>query len=74
MSERVSIIIEKDGNPLVVLKPVRAKVKRRRKKSAAAHKAFLSAAGGWKDLVDTDKFLSENYTSRRRSLRPHVEL
>jgi hypothetical protein len=72
--ERISIVVEKDGEALVVLKPVRPKVKRRRKKSAAAHKAFLSAAGSWKDIVDTDKFLADNRASRDISTRPHVKL
>ena len=71
--ERISIVVEKDGEALVVLKPVRPKVKRRRKKSAAAHKAFLAAAGSWKD-IDTDKFLADNQASRDISTRPHVEL
>ncbi|HZQ09452.1 MAG TPA: type II toxin-antitoxin system prevent-host-death family antitoxin [Anaerolineae bacterium] len=72
--EHISIVVEKDGEPLAVLKPVRPKSKRRGKKSAAARKAFLAAAGSWRDVVDTDKFLADNYESRRLSTRPHVEL
>jgi len=62
-SERISIIVEKDGEEVAVLRPARPKAKRRRKKSAAARKAFLSAAGSWKD-IDTDKFLADNRASR----------
>lgn len=71
--ERISIVVEKDGEALVVLKPVRPKTKRPRKKSAAAKKAFLAAAGSWKD-IDTDKFLVNNRASRNISTRPPVEL
>lgn len=72
-TERISIVVEKDGEELAVLRPARTKAKRRRKKSAAARKAFLSAAGSWKDIVDTDKFLRDNRASRDISTRPHVE-
>ncbi len=72
-TERISIVVEKDGEELAVLRPARTKAKRRRKKSAAARKAFLSAAGSWKD-IDTDAFLAENRKSRDLSNRPHVEL
>lgn len=71
--ERIVIVVEKDGEPIAVLKPVRATTKRRRRKSAAARKAFLAAAGSWKD-IDTDKFLRDNRESRNISTRPHVEL
>lgn len=72
-TERISIVVEQDGKELAVLRPARAKAKRRRKKSAAARKAFLSAAGSWKD-IDTDTFLDANRKSRDLSYRPHVEL
>ena len=36
--------------------------------------AFLRSFGGWKDLVDTDKFIEDNNESRRRSIKPPVDL
>lgn len=71
--ERINIVVERDGEPIAVVKPVRHRAKRPRKKSAAAHKAFLAAAGSWKD-IETDKFLTNNRASRNISTRPHVEL
>jgi hypothetical protein len=41
--------------------------------SAADIAAFRSAAGSWKD-VDVDKFLADNYESRRISTSDRVEL
>ena len=45
-----------------------------RVKTAADRKAFLSSAGGWRDLVDTDQLVADIYESRRLSSRPPVEL
>jgi len=36
--------------------------------------AFLASAGGWKDLVDTDRLVADIYESRRNSSRPPVDL
>lgn len=44
-----------------------------RKKTAADHEAFRSAAGSWSD-VDVDTCLRENAESRQLSTRPPVEL
>ena len=43
-------------------------------RTQADHEAFLSSAGGWAGLVDTEKFIKENYEQRNRSIRPPVEL
>lgn len=54
--------------------PVPKKAKRRRGKTKADYEAFLSSAGAWKDLVDSDKLIADIYESRRHSSRPPVEL
>lgn len=36
--------------------------------------AFRSAAGGWKEIVDVDKFLKDIYKSRDISVHPPVKL
>ena len=35
---------------------------------------FLSAAGGWKDLLDCEQFLKDVYESRKIHTRPAVKL
>ena len=45
-----------------------------KKRSAADLEAFLSSAGGWKDLVDTEKLKRDIAESRARSSRPPVTL
>lgn len=35
---------------------------------------FLSAAGGWKDLLDCEQFLKDVYESRKIHTRPEVKL
>jgi hypothetical protein len=42
--------------------------------SSADRDAFLSTAGGWKDLVDTDKLIENIYESRSISSRPPIQL
>ena len=73
--ERASVVVERAGSPIAVVKPVpAAKAPRpRREKTAADREAFLSSAGAWKD-VDTDKLISDIYEGRRISDRPPVEL
>ena len=72
--ERKSIVVEEKGNALAVLKPARARRGGRRKKTAADYKAFLESAGGWKDLVDTEKLKRDIYESRSISSRPPITL
>lgn len=45
-----------------------------RRKSQADIDAFLSAAGGWKDLVDTEKLKQDLAESRAHSSRPPIDL
>ena len=70
------VVVEGAGGEVAVFKPapVRKSRRRGRKITAADHAAFLSAAGGWQGLVDTDQLIEDIYESRRMSSRPPVEL
>lgn len=62
------VVIER-GADRVVMQPVAGAARRRRArraKSAADVNAFLSSAGGWRD-VDIASFLRENTLNRARS-------
>lgn len=61
------IIIERKGKPMVKISRVE------NPKTEADLKAFVDAAGSWKDM-DTDKFISGNYKRRQQSSRPPVKL
>ncbi|HTE86077.1 MAG TPA: hypothetical protein VK821_15235 [Dehalococcoidia bacterium] len=68
-------IIRADGEDIAEIRPIgRRRATGIRAKTKADHEAFLASAGGWKDIVDTDKFLADNEESRRLSSRPPVEL
>lgn len=70
--DREIIVVEREDGEAVVLEPAKATGRRKRKRTAADHEAFLSSAGGWSD-VDVDTFLKNVYESRKSS-RPPVEL
>ncbi|MSP12913.1 MAG: hypothetical protein EXR62_08140 [Chloroflexi bacterium] len=72
-AEDAPIILDKDG-VLFHLGKVKSKKARRHRRTEADHAAFLASAGGWKDLVDTEKLKVDIYESRRISSRPPVEL
>jgi hypothetical protein len=73
--ERASVVVEREGSPIAVVKPVpAAKGPRPRRAKTADIEAFLSSAGGWRGLVDVDRFKEDNAASRRLSSRPPVEL
>lgn len=57
MKENETVVVEKENGGGAVVKPVGpAKTRRRRRpKTEADYEAFLASAGGWKDLVDTEK-------------------
>ncbi len=71
--ERKPIAIEKRGKILVLLTPIRSRSMRRRKNTTEQRRAFLAAAGSWKD-VDTDELIADIYASRKHSSRPSVQL
>jgi hypothetical protein len=65
------------GEDVAIVVPVShtpTKRRRGREKTAADFEAFRSAAGSWKDLVDTDKLIEDIYESRRISTRPPVDI
>jgi hypothetical protein len=70
--EHESVLVESESGELVEVKPVSPAKSRKREFTKEDDEAFLSAAGGWKD-VDIDRFLKDIYESRRSS-RPPVDL
>jgi hypothetical protein len=65
----------KDKKTVAILMPIdtHSSRKKERAKTEADYEAFLSAAGGWKD-VDTDKFVANIYATRRLSNRTPVNI
>jgi hypothetical protein len=68
-------VLRRDSEDLAVVSPIVPKAKRRvrRVPTKADWDAFRSSAGGWSDL-DTDQLVEDIYESRRRSIRPPVDL
>ena len=66
----------RENKPVALITPVTGakKAKRRKGKTKGDYEAFKSAAGGWKDLVDTEKLKRDVYESRKISTRPPIEL
>ena len=65
----------RENKPVAVIMPARkAPAKKKQEKTKTDYEAFLSAAGGWKDLVDTEKLKKDIYESRNISTRPPIEL
>ena len=60
----------RENKPVAVIMPA----KKQKAKTKADYEAFKSAAGGWKDLVDTEKLKKDIYESRKISTRPPIEL
>jgi hypothetical protein len=69
-------LLTRDGDSLAVLVPASTRPSRRAKRarSRADHEAFLSSAGGWRGLVDTDQLKHDIDESRRISSRPPVRV
>jgi hypothetical protein len=69
-------LLRRGNEDVAIIMPIKATTLRRRsprKKTEADYEAFLSSAGTWND-GDIDEFLRENYESRKRSVRPPVDL
>ena len=68
-------VLSRRKKPVAILRPLESTPKSgRSRKSKADEKAFLSSAGGWRDLVDTEKLKKDIDASRRISSRPQVTL
>jgi hypothetical protein len=67
--------LTRDGETLAVLSPTGGRRSKRRTREPTAEElaSFRSAAGSWAD-VDTDKLVEEIYETRRRSIRPPIDL
>lgn len=73
--------VQDSGQPRVlrengqdVAKVVPLKPRKARPRRSADVDPFLASFGGWKDNVDVEQFLKENYRSRNVPGRPLVEL
>lgn len=68
-------VLTRNDEELAVVSPVRRQDAKRSGKSPTAEELelFRSAAGSWAD-IDTDKLIDDIYETRRRSIRPPVEL
>ncbi len=71
--ENTAVTIENEAGALVVIKPVRARNKRRSPMTPEQRLAFLATAGSWSE-VEVDAFLKANEESRRISSRSSVKL
>lgn len=68
-------VLKRENKTVAVIMPApRATAEKKRGKTQADYEAFLSAAGGWKDLVDTEQLKKDIYESRKISTRPLLEL
>src|SRR5947199_9181243 len=67
--------LKRENKTVAVIMPAKkVPPKKKREKTKADYEAFLSAAGGWKD-VDTETLLKHIYEDRRRTnSRPPVKL
>jgi hypothetical protein len=72
--EHEAVVLETETGDRAILKPARSRKRREHKVTEANYEAFLASAGGWKDLVDTEKLKEDIYASRSISSRPPVEL
>lgn len=75
-AENEAVVVEQRNGTRAVLRPVVPKKAARRPRtiSDADYEAFLSTAGGWKGLVDTDQLKADIAHSRRIASRPPVKL
>ncbi len=69
-------LLRRADEDIAVITPVRKKVALSpfKKKSPEDIEAFLSTAGGWKDLVDTETLRAAVEASRRLPVKPRPEL
>ena len=70
---RTAVPLTRDDEVIAVVKPA-PKRRARKGPSEADIAAFQASAGGWKDHIDVDKFLEENYRQRSVSTRSPAKL
>ena len=66
-------VLKRGDEELAILMPIR----RRPARSGRAqpdYDAFRAAAGSWKDHLDVEQFIDDNYRQRQVSTRPPVSL
>jgi hypothetical protein len=63
-------VLRSHGEDVAVIRPLkRARRRRQSSRDAEAVEAFRAAAGGWKDLVDTDQLIEDIYADRALETR-----
>jgi hypothetical protein len=71
---RQPLILRRAGEDLAIVLPIdETPPPRKRRKTPADIAAFHDAAGSWK-MVDTDQLVKDIRESRRRSVRPPIDL
>lgn len=67
--------LRQENKPVAVIMPMtKSAPTKKREKTRADYEVFKSAAGGWKDLVDTEQLKKDIYESRRISTRLPLDL
>ncbi len=61
------------GRVVAVIRPA-SETERQYSAAEDADAAFRAAAGGWREHIDVDAFVEENYRQRLVSTRPKVDL
>jgi len=78
-----TVVVEKEGRKLAILKPIGSAKTGRRKEATIvpspaeavrSKEGILKAAGRWKEIVDAEAFNAYIYERRRTSSRPPVRL
>lgn len=69
-------ILRRDSEDLAILMPVTHSPEERVKQelTESDYQAFLSAAGSWSGMVDSDKLIEDIRESRSLSSKPPIEL
>ncbi|HEY8283980.1 MAG TPA: hypothetical protein VIJ28_06300 [Chloroflexota bacterium] len=70
------VALQRNQETVAVLMPAKrvARPRRIKKPTEAEIQTFLSSAGSWKGIVDTEKLKQDIQESRRMSSRPPVKL
>jgi len=70
------VALQRNHETVAVLMPAKRATQPRRtnKSSEADMQAFLSSAGSWEGIVDTEKLKQDIYESRRTSSRPPIKV
>ena len=71
------VALQRNHETVAILMPAKgaaARSRRTKTPTEADIEAFLSSAGSWKGIVDTEKLKQDIYESRRMSSRPPIKV